>query len=392
MGIPEVCWAGPVGWSCQATPMPGTFVPFPIQNRILEPGGKHPRDNCWASGAIPGCGCETGEMLSGDPRWLMLEGAADATLVVDWEGVIRHANRRMADVLGWQPKELVGQRVEVLVPTGFRQHHVAHREGFTKVPHSRMMGAGLELVALHHDGHEVPVEIALSPLTTAEGRFVIASIRDISDRLRIVGQLSETAAKLAVVDERDRIARDLHDNIIQRLFAAGLHLQASLGRPDQDERLVGVIDEIDEAIKEIRTIIFTMHSLRGMDAGFEPAVRLVLAESSRVLGHHPSLHLHGVLALIPDSLGREAIDVLRELLTNVAKHAKATHSSVRITVEDGQLVLAVSDNGVGATLSGTEPGLGMRNLAQRAASHGGSFSLVRGEQNGCVATWSVPLR
>jgi len=330
-------------------------------------------------------------MLSGDPRWLMLEGAADATLVVDWDGIIRHANRRVADVLGWQPKDLVGQPVEVLVPASVRSQHTSHREGFARVPHARMMGAGLELVALHHDGHEVPVEIALSPLNAAEGRFVIASIRDISDRLRMLSQLSETAAKLAVVDERDRIARDLHDNIIQRLFAAGLHLQASLGRPDQDERLVGVIDEIDEAIKQIRTIIFTMHSLRGIDAGFEPAVRLTLAESSRVLGHHPSLHMHGVLALIPDALGREAIDVLRELLTNVAKHAKATHSSVSIVVEDNALVLTVSDNGIGATLTGAEAGLGVRNLAQRAASHGGSFSLVKGEQSGSVATWSVPL-
>jgi PAS domain S-box-containing protein len=330
-------------------------------------------------------------MLSGDPRWLMLEGAADATLVVDLDGVIRHANRRTADILGWDPTDLVGQSVEVLVPTEVRRRHVGLRQGFAKVPHSRMMGAGIELVALHRDGHEVPVEIALSPLVTPDGQLVIASIRDISDRLRMLGQLSDTAAKLAVVDERDRIARDLHDNIIQRLFAAGLHLQASLGRPDQDARLVGVIDEIDEAIKEIRTIIFTMHSLRGLDAGLEPAVRLVLAESSRVLGHHPSLQLLGVLALIPDSLASEAIDVLRELLTNVAKHARATHSSVRLSTEDNRLTITVSDNGIGATLTGSEAGLGTRNLAERAQGHGGTFTLTRADNGGSIAVWSVPL-
>ena len=156
-------------------------------------------------------GCETGSVLSGDPRWLLLEGAADATLVVDWDGVIRHANARTFDVLGWEPADLIGEAVEVLVPEVAKGRHVAHRQGFAQTPHPRMMGVGLELVAIHRKGHEIPVEIALSPLVSEEGRLIIVSVRDISDRLRIMRQLGETAAKLAVVDERDRIARDLHE-------------------------------------------------------------------------------------------------------------------------------------------------------------------------------------
>ena len=328
-----------------------------------------------------------------DKRWLLLEAAADATLVVGPDGLINHANRQTAEVLGWQPTELIGLPVEVLVPPASRTAHASLREMFdaSPRPRPRMMGAGLELTAIHRDGHEVPVEISLSPLATEEGGFVVIAVRDISYRLHIVSQLSATAAKLAVVDERDRIARDLHDNIIQRLFAAGLHLQASLGRTDQDPQLVGVIDEIDEAIKQIRTIIFTMHSLRGMDAGFEPAVRLVLAESSRVLGHHPSLIQHGVLALVPDSLASEAVDVIRELLTNVAKHARATHSSVNISVEDNWLTVTVSDNGVGPDRDATPAGLGLGNLSQRATGHGGLFSVDAGEIGGSAAVWAVPL-
>ncbi|MEI7991883.1 MAG: PAS domain S-box protein [Actinomycetota bacterium] len=326
-----------------------------------------------------------------DKRWLLLEAAADATLVVGPDGLINHANRRTAEVLGWQPTELIGLPVEVLVPPTSRTAHASLRKMFDASPKPRMMGAGLELTAVHRDGHEVPVEISLSPLVTEEGQFVVIAVRDISYRLHIVSQLSATAAKLAVVDERDRIARDLHDNIIQRLFAAGLHLQASLGRPDQDPQLVGVIDEIDEAIKQIRTIIFTMHSLRGMDAGFESAVRLVLAESSRVLGHHPSLIQHGVLALVPDSLASEAVDVIRELLTNVAKHARATHSSVNISVEDNWLTVTVADNGVGPDQDVTPAGLGLGNLSQRATGHGGRFSFDAGEIVGSAAVWAVPL-
>lgn len=330
-------------------------------------------------------------MFDADPRWALLEGAADATLVVDWDGVIQHANRRTAEVLGWKPSELLGLPVEVLVPESARAVHAHHRSRYASNPRPRMMGGGLELVAVHRDGREIPVEIALSPQVTEHERLIVVSVRDVSERVSITHQLSATAAKLAVVDERDRIARDLHDNIIQRLFAAGLHLQASLGRPDQDQRLVGVIDEIDEAIKEIRTIIFTMHSLRGLDAGFEPAVRLVLAESSRVLGHHPSLQQDGVLALVPDDLAGEAVDVVRELLMNVAKHARATHSTVRLAVHDRCFTVAVTDNGVGATLEPSSGGLGLDNLRQRASRRGGTFALECATTGGSVATWSVPL-
>jgi len=120
-------------------------------------------------------------------------------------------------------------------------------------------------------------------------------------------------------------------------------------------------------------------------------VRLVLAESSRVLGHHPSLIQHGVLALVPDSLASEAVDVIRELLTNVAKHARATHSSVNISVEDNWLTVTVADNGVGPDQDVTPAGLGLGNLSQRATGHGGRFSFDAGEIVGSAAVWAVPL-
>jgi PAS domain S-box-containing protein len=323
--------------------------------------------------------------------WNVLDAAPDATIVVNQAGLIEFANRRTLDVLGWDPTELVGQAVEVLVPTSVRSTHHTHRIGYAEAPRPRLMGVGLELVAVHRDGHEVPVEVALNPLVSDDQRLVVASIRDITDRVRLAQQLNLTSSRLAVVDERDRIARDLHDNVIQRLFAAGLHLQAAVGRPDQDDRLIGVIDEIDEAIREIRTTIFTMHSPRGMHAGLEPAVRLVLAESSRVLGHQPSLHRHGVMALVPDPLAREAVDVVRELLTNVAKHAKATSSSVHLAVDNERLQVSVVDDGVGLVVDPEHPGQGLRNVVERAERHGGSASFEPGPDGGTVATWSVPI-
>lgn len=324
-----------------------------------------------------------------DESWVILEGAPDATLVVDRSGTIIYANCRTAEVLGWDASELVGHSVDELVPAPLRDSHQGHRQSFGASPHPRMMGAGLELVALRKDGSEIPVEIALSPLDASDQ--VVASIRDISERVELSRQLNVTTSRLAVVDERDRIARDLHDNVIQRLFAAGLHLQASLGRPDQDERVATVIDEIDEAIKEIRTTIFTMHSPRGLHAGFEPALRLVLAEASRVLGHQPRLVVNGMLAVVPDDLARETVDVIREMLTNVAKHAKANGSTVMIDVSDDGLVVCVDDDGVGIDLDPVHPGQGLRNLTDRARRRGGAASFVPVPTGGTCATWRVPF-
>ena len=334
--------------------------------------------------------CQTGEVPV-DEGWVILDAAPDATIVVDRSGTITYANCRTAEVLGWDAADLVGRSVDELVPGALRDRHRGHRESFGASPLPRMMGAGLELVAVRKDGSEIPVEIALSPLAAHAHALVVASIRDISERVEMTRQLNVTTSRLAVVDERDRIARDLHDNVIQRLFAAGLHLQASLGRPDQDERVATVIDEIDEAIKEIRTTIFTMHSPRGLHAGFEPALRLVLAEASRVLGHQPRLVVNGMLAVVPDDLARETVDVIRELLTNVAKHAKADTSTVMIDVSDDGLVVSVDDDGVGIDLDPMRPGQGLRNLTDRAQRRGGAASFVPIPTGGTCATWRVPF-
>ena len=151
------------------------------------------------------------------------------------------------------------------------------------------MGSGLLLTALHRSGREVPVEIALSPLRRTEVSATVATVRDVTERLETAAQLDEAQTRLEVLDDRDRIARELHDSVIQRLFAAGLHLQASTNRPDTAERVSAVVDEIDEAIREIRGVIFTLHRPAQLDSGLEAALRASINEAARLLGHRPTL-------------------------------------------------------------------------------------------------------
>jgi two-component system, NarL family, sensor histidine kinase DevS len=323
--------------------------------------------------------------------WALFESIPEMVLVVDTSGMILYSNEHCRDIVGWTPSELVGQQIEMLIPDRLRGRHRLHRKVYTDGPKARPMGSGLVLTALHRAGREVPVEIALSPL---DGEFeaTVATVRDTTERLETAAQLLEAQTRLEVLDDRDRIARELHDSVIQRLFAAGLHLQASTDRPDSTERVTAVVDEIDKAIREIRGVIFTLHRPAHLESGLEAALRASINEAARLLGHRPTLRLGGILGNIPEDLGSELLTVVREALMNVAKHARATKTDVSLDVGLDAVTLVVSDDGVGIpALKETQTGgLGLRNIRERASLLGGDALFSRGAVRGTEVRWVVP--
>ncbi len=313
--------------------------------------------------------------------WALFESIPEMLLVVDPGGAILYANEHCSAIVGWTPAELIGKPIDSLIP-----------DRMIDVPrqNARPMRRGLLLTALHRSGHEVPVEIALSPLN-GPVKATVAMVRDVTEQLETAAQLAE-AETLDVLDDRDRIARELHDSVIQRLFAAGLHLQASTNRPDTNERVSVVVDEIDEAIREIRGVIFTLHRPAGFDSGLETALRASIDEASRLLGHRPTLKLGGILSNISHDLGAELLAVLREAMTNVAKHAQATRTEVSLDVGTDAVVLIVYDDGIGMSPNSAADagGLGLRNIQERASRVGGEALFLQGQPRGTEVRWTVP--
>lgn len=323
--------------------------------------------------------------------WALFESIPEMVLVVDTAGLILYANEHCSAIVGWTSPELIGKPIESLVPDRAIDLHRSSRQGYTDGQNTRPMKSGLLLTALHRSGHEVPVEIALSPLN-GPVTATVATVRDVTERLQTAALLVEAETRLEVLDDRDRIARELHDSVIQRLFAAGLHLQASTNRPDTTERVSVVVDEIDEAIREIRGAIFTLHRPAGFDSGLEAALRASINEASRLLGHHPTLKLGGILGNIPNDLGADLLAVLREAMTNVAKHASATRTEVSLDVGIDAVTLVVYDDGVGMYSSNdtTSGGLGLRNIEERASRLGGEALFIQGQPRGTEVRWTVP--
>ncbi len=249
---------------------------------------------------------------------------------------------------------------------------------------------------LREDGSEVPVELSVQYLQTDDlaTPLYVAFGRDITERLRSAEQLRQAEQEMGRLADRERIARDLHDRIIQRLFATSLSLQATASRAGGSEvaaRLERAVDELDETIREIRTVIFGLHQ-RGSDAtSVREAVLALCRQAARGLGFEPGLVFDGpVDTLVDDGARTDLVATLREALSNVSRHARA--SRVEVAVSAGaELVLVVRDDGIGVDPDGRSVGDGIDNMRCRAAERGGTFDLRRHPEGGTVLEWRIPL-
>jgi signal transduction histidine kinase len=210
-----------------------------------------------------------------------------------------------------------------------------------------------------------------------------------------LGAAAKDRELLAVLGDRDRIARDLHDLVIQRLFATGMSLEGALRGMHPDaaaNRVHRAIDDLDATIKEIRSTIFALQSPAPFAGeGLKTAILHATRSSSNALGYAPHLHIEGLIdTAVPQNVGEQLLAVLREALSNAARHAKAAAVSVAVVVTPSEVVLTVQDNGVGLPDAGRRSGLA--NLARRASDLGGRFearSTAAGR--GTTVEWSVPL-
>lgn len=238
---------------------------------------------------------------------------------------------------------------------------------------------GVLVVAWGHDSWSVASEMIelLHRLATQTGLSLTAA-RAQRDRSR-----------LSLLEDRDRIARDMHDHVIQRLFATGLSLQAAshlATHPTVRKRVDDAVDELDRAIKDIRRAIFELHEVG--PATVRRALDRLLADLTDLLGFAPEVVIHGSVEDLPSDVTSDVLAVVREALSNVARHAGATRASVSIDC-DHRLTITVCDDGNGIPPGARRSGLG--NLSDRALRRGGSLTVRPLGPGGTELHWQVPL-
>lgn len=203
-------------------------------------------------------------------------------------------------------------------------------------------------------------------------------------------RVREQLHDVTLTEERARLARDLHDTVIQRLFAVGLSLQPLAAEdlsPEAQERLSDAIDELDATIRDIRTTIFEISERRGDRSGLRHELRAIVDEVTSRLGLRVAVEFDGPLeALVGEEAARNVVQVVRELLSNVVRHARASRATLTVSVDADVLRVVVADDGVGPGRWG-EDGHGLDNLRGRAARLAGSLEVAEREGGGTVVTF-----
>lgn len=489
----------------------------------------------------------------------IVEALPDGLVIVDADGRMRFVNQQVEALFGYERVALLNEPIETLLPASIRKMHETDRGRYVDSPTVRSMGSGLELVARHRDGHEIPVEVSLSPIHTSDGSLrVLAAIRDVTDQaharrdrerqtqlwetmaafttellaatannpLDIVAKhaqtllLGDTASvftlngdkglrteglsgvrldtqntphsvldrllrnviieknavvldlrdfgaddasepdpsrilfgsivcaritsndtdkaitvarrleavafndddredlsrfasqvnlalelakrraderRIAVVEDRERIARDLHDRVIGRLFATGLGLH-TIASSSTDHVMVSraeqAIEDIDRSIADLRHAIFALSHTDAETVDISEVERLVartIEEKHDHLGFAPKLLVLRRDARIPLGVTGELVATLSESLANIARHANATKVDVQLDATADALTLSVLDNGRGIAHDHV-PGNGLHNMTTRAGSLHGHCRVEPGSTGGTLVTWTVPLR
>jgi signal transduction histidine kinase len=232
------------------------------------------------------------------------------------------------------------------------------------------------------------------PLPPAAGRVVAAFAAQAAVALELAARRAD-AEQLSVLEDRDRIARDLHDLVIQRLYATGMSLEGTVpmtSRPEVADRIRNAVDAMDDTIKDIRATIF---ALQARGPGSEPRLRAdivaLVDEMTEVLGFAPALRLgSGLDSRATAELSEHLLAVLREALSNAARHSGATRVDVTIDTDaTGTLTVLVRDNGSGIP-QGTRRS-GLANMADRADKLGGALRLSPAKGGGTELEWRAPV-
>lgn len=322
-----------------------------------------------------------------------VESGPDAMIIHDAQGKMVVMSAQAERMFGYSKEELVGQPVEILMPERFREKHFKQRSVYMEKPVSRPMGTGLELYARRKDGFEFPVEISLSPVETSEGILISSTIRDITDRK----QLSEQIRWAAALEERARIARDIHDTLAQGFTGIILNLEmveeACASLPDEvKNRIKRARDVARASLEEARRSILALSTSPSVNTDVPTAIRALLDRYQPSTKTRLELSVQGTVCRLDRAVEEDILRIVQQATDNALRHARAGSVQIDIACSEKQVQIKITDDGQGFDVKKAGRGLGLMGMRERAKEIGAKFDLKSEPGKGTQIAITVPHR
>jgi PAS domain S-box-containing protein len=330
----------------------------------------------------------------------LLDSAMDGIISVDAGQRIVLYNRAAERIFGWRADQVMGQRLEMLIPDRFRAGHEAQVRQFGQTgTTSRRMGGRTVVHGLRADGEEFPIDASISQLHTSEGTLFTVILRDVTERVRAQEDLASFAAEASGVreQEKSRIARELHDELAQSLTALKMdtiwvrqHLQDDPA--GAAEKLSQMLAMLDASVAATRRISSDLRPLVLDDLGLMPAIEWAVQNFSQRTGVPCALEADEALEL-QEPYATAVFRIVQESLANVGKHARAGHAWVRVAREGDAMVLEVRDDGAGFDTAGRRKpqSLGLVGLRERAHLLKGEVRVTSAPGRGTTVRARIPV-
>jgi PAS domain S-box-containing protein len=337
----------------------------------------------------------------------VVQAAPTGMFMIGRDGAIVMANPQAERIFGYDANELIGQPAEVLLSDGSRSGLRADRELFLAAPVALPLGLGPDLCGRRKDGTEVPVEIGLSPIRNGEGRFILASVVDLTERRRAEAESRASRRELELLAgqlieaqeaERRRIARELHDDLNQELALLAVEIDL-LGQcpprsgPEVTKRMRELAGRVKELSATVHDLSHQLHPSKLEQLGLVAGVRGLCKE----LGQHHGLDLEfthrDIRQAIPEATALCLYRITQEALQNVVKHGCTDRARVELTGAPGELRLQIRDEGVGFDPAAVpaDGGLGLVSMRERLSLVGGQMVIDARPGSGTRIDARVPL-